>query len=52
MRQRVAAIEALSDATTMDEDTGAVRSVQRADLMIDREALAGTGASSRARRSG
>lgn len=37
----MAAIEALSDATTMDEDTGAVRSVQRADLMIDREALAG-----------
>jgi len=37
----VAAIEALSDATTMDEDTGAVRSVQRADLMIDRDALEG-----------
>jgi hypothetical protein len=41
MRQRVAAIEELSDATTVDEDTGAVRSVQRADLMIDRDALEG-----------
>ncbi|HEX5225302.1 MAG TPA: hypothetical protein VFW29_09235 [Solirubrobacteraceae bacterium] len=41
MRQRPAAIETLSDATTVDEDTGAVRSVQRADLMIDRDALEG-----------
>jgi hypothetical protein len=38
---RAAAIEALSDATSVDAETGAVRSVQRADLMIDRDALEG-----------
>jgi len=35
-----ATIENLSDETTFDRDTGAVRSVQRADLLIDRDALA------------
>ncbi len=34
-----ASIENLSDSTSLDRDTGAVRSVQRADLVIDRDAL-------------
>ena len=34
-----AAIERLSDDTSVDRATGAVRSVQRADLLIDRESL-------------
>ncbi|HEX3510960.1 MAG TPA: hypothetical protein VHT27_07665 [Solirubrobacteraceae bacterium] len=37
---RPAEIVGLSDATSVDRETGAVRSVQRADLVIDREALA------------
>jgi hypothetical protein len=36
---RVARIERLSDSTSVDRDTGAVRSVQRADLLIDPLAL-------------
>jgi hypothetical protein len=35
-----AAIASLHDSTSVDPDTGAVRSVQRADLLIDEEALA------------
>ncbi len=34
-----ATIENLSDSTEVDRETGAVRSVQRADLLIDRQAL-------------
>jgi hypothetical protein len=34
-----ATISGLEDATSLDADTGAVRSVQRADLLIDEEAL-------------
>jgi hypothetical protein len=34
-----ARIEGLEDSTTVDEHTGAVRSVQRADLLIDSQAL-------------
>ncbi|HEX7609310.1 MAG TPA: hypothetical protein VF380_01435 [Solirubrobacteraceae bacterium] len=33
-------IEHLADSTSVDADTGAVRSVQRADLLIDEDALA------------
>jgi hypothetical protein len=36
----LASIENLSDATEVDRATGAVRSVQRADVLIDRAALA------------
>ncbi len=34
-------IENISDSTSVDRDTGAVRSVQRADLLIDAKALEG-----------
>lgn len=34
-----ASVEGLSDSTSLDEDTGAVRSVQCADLLIDEAAL-------------
>lgn len=39
-RLRRAAIVDLRDATSVDDDTGAVRSVQRADLLLDEAALA------------
>jgi hypothetical protein len=39
-RLRRAAIVDLGDATSVDGDTGAVRSVQRADLLLDEAALA------------
>src|SRR2546429_5367468 len=35
-----AALVDLDDATSMDRDTGAVRSVQRADLVLDEQPLA------------
>jgi hypothetical protein len=38
-RRRRATIERLTDETSVDRETGAVRSVQRADLLIEREAL-------------
>jgi hypothetical protein len=39
-RRRRAVIADLGDSTSLDQDTGAVRSVQRADLVIDDAALA------------
>jgi hypothetical protein len=39
-RRRRAVIADLGDSTSLDQDTGAVRSVQRADLVIDEAALA------------
>jgi hypothetical protein len=39
-RRRRAVIADLRDSTSVDQDTGAVRSVQRADLVIDEAALA------------
>lgn len=39
-RPRRARIESLSDTTAVDRETGAVRSVQRADLLIDGDTLA------------
>src|SRR6266851_2476865 len=39
-RLRRAVIVDLGDATSVDGDTGAVRSVQRADLLLDEAALA------------
>ena len=38
-RRQRAVIVNLDDATSLDQDTGAVRSVQKADLVIEREAL-------------
>jgi len=38
-RESLATVANLGDSTTLDLDTGAVRSVQRADLLLDTEAL-------------